>query len=124
MLDHPDAALLLQGLATFLDQDVRPTIDDRALSFRVLVASHLARSVAFEVQGGDAAVIAALERLGAEIPTEAGARRTQLKALHADLAARIRAGDLPEGIGDHVRACLRDELSLTNPRFDLSPDLP
>lgn len=124
MLDHPDAALVLQAIASFLQQDVRPALDDKALSFRVLIASHLAGSVAFEVQGGDVAIRSALERLGVAVPEDVHERRERLREAHADLCRRIRDGDVPEGALEHVLACLRDELQLTNPRFDLSPEIP
>src|SRR5690606_2436834 len=60
MFDRPDAATVLFGLAAFLEQDVRPALQDKALAFRVRIAAHLAQTLALQAGLEDDATIAAV----------------------------------------------------------------
>lgn len=132
MLDRPDIAELLQGLSAFLDDDVRPALDDKRLSFRVLIASLTSQTLALQSQAADELRIDALERLAPilgpqEIPLRAGERSALLARLEGELAERIRRGDLDAAPGSPawrwVRQTLSGELRITNPRFDQSADI-
>lgn len=125
MLDRPDPATLLNALAGFLAQEVRPQLSDKGLSFRTLIASGLLQTLALQEQGLEPARAAAAARLAAllEQPTSA-----DLSALEAELVARLRAGDwasvaTPDLLA-HLRQTARDELAIANPRFDPDAEVP
>lgn len=132
MTSGADAAVLLQGLAMFVGESLRPAVADKALAFRARVAQHLLISLALELRAGEVADRAAIARLEAllaepsprpETAVEAALRR---RALEEALAERLRArAPLDrDAVDAHLRAALADELAVTNPRFDLAEDLP
>lgn len=134
MHDPPDKSLLLVALARFLTEEVRPAISDPRLSFRVLIAAHLAMVVNAENQTEEAHAVAELGRLSRIFPavdvtaaTTGEARRALLVSLHRRLAAEIRSSSLDEAraskITDHVRATLLATLSVNSPRFDTSAEI-
>jgi hypothetical protein len=99
----------LGAVARFLDADVRPALEgDRALAFRLRIASSLLQSVALETEHGGALAAAAAERA-------------------EELAAALRAGTLPPDREALVRSKLleglRARLAVVNPRFDTSPEI-
>lgn len=126
--------VLLQGLALFLGDTVRPAIDasgDKGLAFRVRIAQHLTMSLALELQSGEGHDRAAIARLDALLgtsstPSTASEARTVRAHLEAQLATSIDDGTAVDEVllHDHLHKALADELSVTNPRFDLSQDLP
>ena len=136
MHDKPDKALLLDAVAKFLVEEVRPAIADPAVQFRVLIAANLASIAASEIRHEDAhdlAQLARLERLfhpdrplPAPPPTRAE-RETRIRELETELARRIRArsfGASEIGVAvEHVKQTLREKLAVLNPRFDLREDL-
>lgn len=146
MRDRPDAPTLLRAVARFLEKDVRgalaqdpkaPAREPQALAFRALVAGHLAGLVASELEAAPRLDRLELARLGELLPDfepgpEAAPDEADPRRLHRayvnELAARIRRGDFDrEGLARvraHVLATLREELAVTNPRFDSRVNVP
>lgn len=138
MLNRPDRADLLEAVAAFLEGELKGAVGDPRLAFRVLIAASLCRSVAEESRRGELDEHAELERLRALLPgklTERAinqsigpeARRALIMEKDQALIDRIRdKGTSPaqrQAITDHVKTTLRAELSITNPRFDLSAEI-
>ena len=129
---RPDKGALLDAVATFLDQQVRPAASaDPALAFRVRIAANLARIAAQETRVEDAHDASELASLLEILPEEAGQlpkledgaqRREAIMNLNAVLARRIRAGDFDgdAAVTSHLRRTLIQKLAVTNPRFDTS----
>ncbi len=96
MGDRPHADELLEAVWEFLSGEILPTLDDQRLKFRTLVAMN--------------ALGIARRELEAE---EGGLGPEELRAL----AARIRAGDVPDDthavLKEHVAAKLR----ISNPQY-------
>ena len=123
MQDPPDKEALLFAIARFLEEDVRPQIKDARLNFRVLIATHLAATVANECRGGAAAEALALGRLQAIYPDAAG---VSYRELTARLAKDIREGAPAanaERVMEHVRETLLAKLAVNSPRFDTQPEI-
>jgi len=106
--DVPTAEQLLEAVREWLERDVMPAVDGR-LQFHTRVAVN---------------VLAIVERELALGPAQAEAHRTRLAGLgvgdEAELAARIRAGDLDDRLDevkDVVWATVRDKLAVANPRY-------
>jgi hypothetical protein len=135
----PDAPSLLNAIAAFLGDDIRPAIKahDPALAFRVLIAESLCRIVAGELQSEDMLDMMELGRLKELLPEESAAseetgrsrteRHAALATLNAALAERLREGDVDDTFGsetiDHLKQALREKLMVTNPRFDTSDSI-
>ena len=90
MADRPDAAELLEAVLEFLATEVLPDATDQRRKFRTLVAMNALGIARRELESSE-------ETLGAD----------ELR----ELAARIRAGDVPENalplLKEHVAAKLR-----------------
>ncbi len=90
MADRPDAGELLEAVLEFLATEVLPDATDQRRKFRTLVAMNALGIARRELESGE-------ETLSAD----------ELR----ELAARIRAGDIPEDalllLKDHVAAKLR-----------------
>lgn len=138
MFADPDKTLLLEAVAAFLESDARAAISDPRVSFRTLIAAHLCRGVAAELKSAETREQAELARLTALLsstgeakdtppPKDSESRRKALAHLDRVLIRRIRANKLDaqaqRELMDHLKQTLRDELSLSNPRFDLSPSI-
>lgn len=135
MQDRPDKATLMEAVARFLTEEVRPHVTNKATSFRVLVAANLAGIVAREIRMEDAHDAAQLDRLKVLLPdvdvSEAAqsvgrtARHEALAALNKGLVQQLREGGMDEGrraaVYSHVTQTLREKLAVINPRFDQSP---
>ena len=106
--DVPTAEQLVESVREWLQRDVMPATQGR-LQFHARVAVNVLAMVEREL------------RVGAD---QAAAHATRLAAFgcvdDADLAARIRAGDLddclPE-VRDMVWASVRDKLAVANPKY-------
>lgn len=130
MQDEPNKTAILMGVARFLDQDVRPEIADRALAFRVRIATHLlstvVRELAFE-SAADSAELASIQTTLGEPATpqpDAQVRAEAIAAGNRELVAGLASGDLdPEALHDHLERALAARLAVSNPRFDLSPEI-
>jgi hypothetical protein len=94
--DRPTAPELLEAVWEFLSGEILPTLDDHRLKFRTLVAMNAL----------------AIARREVEV-NEPGLGEDELR----ELAARIRADDVPEGthalLTEHVAAKLR----ISNPAY-------
>ena len=107
--------LLLEAIAQFLERDLKGQIADPRLAFRVLIAAHLANTIAIELRTEAEHTAAELASLR-ELLAEGG----DLPALRRELAARLRDGRLaPERAMAHLQATLARRLQVVSPRFDL-----
>ena len=121
--DRPEAAELLDSVAEFLFAELRPAVPSEE-RFRVLVAANLCAVVARELRAGeeprrrDLALFADL--LGAE-PPPAERLDAAVRELQAELASRIRAGEMDDRL-DELAAALRDhvsrKLAIARPGYD------
>ncbi len=132
MQDRPDKAALLDAVAGFLLQEIRPQVVDPALNFRVLIAANLAAVVARETRLEETHDAAQLKRLRGILPDVdiaelADSRRradrtAALKTLDQELANRIRSGEIEEAqmgaLWAHVNATLGEKLQVVNPQFN------
>lgn len=136
MQQRPSQSVLLQAIARFLISDVYPSIPDKRLNFRVLIAAHLANMVSAEIESEHALIEAELARLTELMPdapaahraAQSDAQRLQLLSeLNAELAERIRQGRLsPQARRralSHVKESLLRSLAVDNPRFDTSAEI-
>jgi hypothetical protein len=93
--ERPTAQELTEAILEFLGGEILPTIDDQRLRFRTLVAMN-ALSIVYRE----------LERLPPEDDAE-----------QRELAARIRAGDVPPGTLQRVKADVGERLRIASPRY-------
>ena len=123
MLERPDEPALLEALAKFLIADLQPAVKDKKLAFRVLIASHLATTLAAQLRGQ-------AERRGAELARLRellGRSDGDVPSLNAALAEKLRSGPLSGE--DFARASavlqrnLQDALAVVNPTFDTSAEI-
>ena len=131
---RPDRLRLLLAVGDFLEQDVRPALDDPAMGFRVLIAANLCRIVAGELMTEPAHDASELKGLAALLPDldvpdapDPEQRRAAIARGNAMLAERLREGqvesrDLP-AVREHLWRTLCDRLSVSNPRFDTSREI-
>ena len=96
--DRPSAPELVEAVREFLEAEILPALDDRRLRFRTLVA---------------------INGLGiAQRELEAGASGPSLsRADLAELATRIRAGEISPGALDLLREHVAAKLRVSNPRY-------
>ncbi len=95
MSERPTAEELAEAIEEFLAGEILPTLGDHRLRFRLLVALNALGVVGREL---------------AKLPPEDDA---ELR----DLAARIRAGDVPAGTLAHVKAGVEQRLLIASPRY-------
>ncbi len=129
MQERPSPRAVLEALSRFLLEEVQPALADKRLAFRVLIAAHLAATLAAELEARRPHAEAELRRLRAllpELPVVSAETATELRALNAALAERLRRGEHPSddaGLRAHLRTTLADALGVLSPRFDTSPDI-
>ncbi|MFT3767132.1 MAG: DUF6285 domain-containing protein [Minicystis sp.] len=137
MQNRPDKSALLEAVARFLEREIKPTVKDPALSFRVLIAANLCQLVSAEIQMEDVATDAELDRLAALLPDVTvdvarakqshEGRRRAIERYNRELSARIRSGAIRAEPGtpawEHVTTTLRGELLTSSPRFDTGLDI-
>lgn len=130
MQHRPDAGQLLLALQQFLSNDVAPALDDRALRFRALIASHLAGQIERELGARDA--LDAAERDGlVDLLGDAASDHlggpAELTALRTELARQIRTDELADSaladVRSHLLETLAGALSVINPKFDLRHEI-
>ncbi len=117
--DRPSAAELVAAVREFLERDVQGRVDGR-VSFHTRVAVNALGMVERELALGPALDAAATERLRAFLGHDA-----DVAELAAELAARIRAGELdddPEALAV-TKATVQAKLDVSNPRY-LRPPAP
>jgi signal transduction protein with GAF and PtsI domain len=95
MTDRPSAQELTEAIQEFLGGELLPTLTDQRLRFRTLVAMNALGIVYRE--------LAALPR--------------EDDAAQRELAARIRAGDVPPGTLERVKADVEARLRIASPRY-------
>ncbi|MFO0563331.1 MAG: DUF6285 domain-containing protein [Polyangiales bacterium] len=131
MQQRPDIPTTLDAVVRFLLQDVHPTVTDKGLQFRVLVAVNALTQCASELRAEPARSREELDRLRALLPDIAtrepandADRAALIRALDRELAQRLRDGrlsaDTESAAYAHLVQSLRATLEATNPRFDLS----
>jgi hypothetical protein len=95
MTERPTPEELAEAIEEFLAGEILPTLDDHRLRFRTLVALNALGVVRRELQ-----------KLPPENDTE-----------QRELAARIRAGDVPAGTLARVKADVGERLQISSPHY-------
>ena len=95
MTERPTAQELAEAIQEFLAGEILPTLTDHRLRFRMLVAMNALGIVYRE-----------LEALPVEDDSEL-----------RELAARIRAGDVPPGALERIKASLEARLQVDSPGY-------
>ncbi len=95
MTERPTAQELAEAIQEFLGGEILPTLTDHRLRFRTLVAMNALGIVYREL---------------AALPVEDDAAQREL-------AARIRAGDVPPGTVARVQADVEGRLRIASPEF-------
>jgi hypothetical protein len=93
--DRPNPDELAEAIEEFLSGEILPTLDDHRLRFRLLVALN---------------ALGILRRELATLPLEDD-------SAERELAARIRAGDVPPGTLARVQAGVTERLRIGSPRY-------
>ncbi|HEY3462968.1 MAG TPA: DUF6285 domain-containing protein [Gaiellaceae bacterium] len=95
MSDRPTSEELAEAIEEFLTVEILPTLDDRRLRFRMLVALN---------------ALGIVQRELTRLPLEDDAEQREL-------AARIRRGDVPPGTLARVKAGVEERLRIVSPRY-------
>jgi len=95
--DRPTAPELVEATREFLEQEILPTLADRRLRFRTLVA------------------VNALGIAQRELESRADDQLSPDEL--AELARRIRAGDVPEGALKLLKRHVAAKLRIASPRY-------
>jgi len=95
--DRPSAVELVEAAREFLEREVLPTLADRRLRFRALVAINALGIAQRELDSSEPDVLT---------PVEA-----------AELARRIRAGEVPEGSRALLEREVAAKLRIASPRY-------
>lgn len=115
MLDRPDAATLLAIVADFLRERAGPALPDR-LAFEARIAANALDTAAREIAAGPAGEAVERVRLQSLLATA----ENDLEALNAQLADRLRAGeispDVPE-VAAHLLATALEKLAVDQPSY-------
>jgi len=93
--ERPTARELTEAILEFLDGEILPTVTDQRLRFRTLVAMN---------------ALGIVHRELAALPAEDDAEQREL-------VQRIRAGDVPPGTLQRVKADVEARLRIASPRF-------
>lgn len=94
--DRPTPGELAEAVAEFLEREILPTLDDHRLRFRTLVALN-ALGIAYRELAGDEAQLSEEEA--------------------AELARRIRAGDVDEAMLPRLKEHVAAKLRISNPGY-------
>jgi len=95
--DRPTASELVEATREFLEREVLPTLADRRLRFRALVAINALGIAQRELDSVEPDVLSAEQA--------------------AALARRIRAGDVPEGARALLEREVAAKLRIASPRY-------
>ena len=96
MPDRPAAPELIEAVFEFLSGELLPTLDDHRLKFRTLVAMNALGIARRELEAG-----------------EEGMGEDELR----DLARRIRAGDVDDGLHARLKEHVAEKLRVSNPAY-------
>ena len=97
MADRPSAPELVEAVAEFLEREILPALEDRRLRFRTLVAMNALGIAQRELESTVRGAVAAEEL--------------------AELARRIRAGDVPDGTLGLLKQHVAAKLRVSNPAY-------
>jgi Domain of unknown function (DUF6285) len=127
MQDRPSAEELIAAVASFLEQELLPTVTDPRLRFRGLVAANQLAIVSRELAAGDAPLLAARSQLQLLLghdsaPSDHATLRAETTQHLAELARHIRAGEFDDSPAfdaalGAVEALVIEKLRVANPRF-------
>ena len=112
--DRPDAVELIDTVAEYLAERARPALDGHP-AFEAAVAASLLGIACRELELGPQAREAEQARLLALT-----GQRGSLEEVEADLARRIRSGELDidaDELRSHLRATAADRLRVANPAY-------
>jgi hypothetical protein len=96
--DRPDARELIEAVTEFLAGEVLPLMTDHRMKFRTLVALNALGIAYRELSQASNTVLLSREQL-------------------AELARRIRAGDVPEDALPLLKEHVEDKLRVSNPAY-------
>lgn len=96
MPDRPAAPELIEAVFEFLSGELLPTLDDHRMKFRTLVAMNALGIALRELEAG-----------------EEGLSEDELR----ELARRIRAGDVDEGLHARLKEHVAEKLRVSNPAY-------
>ena len=126
MQDRPTTAELLDAVQGFLERDAVPALEG-TLKFHARVAANLIAIVARELAAEDEQLAAEWLRLdgllgGMAMPSDSAALRAALGVRTAELCERIARGDADAGpfrdaVLAHMRATVREKLTIVNPKM-------
>jgi hypothetical protein len=97
MADRPNAIELIEAVTEFVSSEVLPAATDHRLKFRTLVALNALGIAYRELQSGDEVVLGQEEL--------------------AELARRIRAGDVDEDLHGRLKEHVAAKLRISNPAY-------
>jgi Domain of unknown function (DUF6285) len=123
MQDRPSLNELTLAVREFLETEIAPTLSDPRLKFRTLVAMNALGMIARESELEEAQVrqecSSLLDLLGIKtgVATAFSSVKTQVLEANTALAQRIRSGNIPEGIVDHLERTTRAKLEVSNPAY-------
>ncbi len=131
MQTTPNKETALMAMAKFLGRDVRPLVKDARVQFRILVAESLLMGCAGELAFEDEHLRGELERLCAllgeepTLPASGADKRRAIGRMTGSLRAAVKTADAEalKRMQAHVKATLRDEISVANPRFSFEEDI-
>jgi hypothetical protein len=127
--DSPDAAELLDAVAEYLFGELRPEVP-REQRFKVLVAANVCAVVAREIRAGegptreDLALFRELLGESEEPPGDPEALSRETRDAAAELARRLRAGELDERLDElapKLAEHVRRKLEIARPGYGDSP---
>jgi hypothetical protein len=125
MQDRPTAAELLKVAQEFCEKDLMNATEGR-VRFHVRVLQNVLGILEREWAGEEDAVRAEWDRLRSllasddQMPDTFGALKDQVRAWNADLARKIRAGELDDRFDETVSALsdvVESKLRIANPRY-------
>lgn len=97
MTDRPSAAELVEATREYLEVEILPALDDPRLRFRTLVAINALGIAQRELESTEEEVLSSEEA--------------------AELARRIRAGEIPEGALELLERQVAQKLRVASPRY-------
>ena len=124
MQDRPSLGELLEAVRHFLETEVAPGQTDQRARFRTLVAINALTILEREDDHEAGLVRDEAERLtrllgmnDVVVPECADDVAVIARELNEELARRIREGDVPEGVLDHLRRVATAKLQVASPRY-------
>ena len=97
MNDRPTAAELVEATREYLETEILPALDDQRLRFRTLVAINALGIAKRELESTEDVVLSGKEA--------------------AELARRIRAGEIPEGALELLERHVAQKLRVASPKY-------